>query len=192
MGDPKNVGLTAHWFKEELAKQRHLSGQVDRLAFVEKQEGPVGALTLKDLLSWQTNIPSAIVRPGRKGPALRIKLLHKQAPSRQGGDYGVTSERFRSNGNPERVILVSDVATTGITILNSVKLIERAGGKVDAAFVLYDREELSQSNDRSLTAEEKLKENGVRLVAMIKAKQIKTAMESVKSIGDAAKTKGVR
>jgi orotate phosphoribosyltransferase len=169
LGDLDNVQGVVEWFKEELARQRELTGRVDRLTFIEKDSGgPVGALTLKDLLSLETKVPSAVVRLGRKGPALKIKMVHPHVVSSSPGDFKTIEPKFRVNGDPERVVVVSDVATTGTTILDTAKRIEEAGGQVDAAFVLYDREEIPGTQD-GLTAEQKLKNHKIRLVAMLRA-----------------------
>ena len=39
---------------------------IHRLAFIEKDSGPVGALTLKDLLIVRTRIPGVIIRVQRR------------------------------------------------------------------------------------------------------------------------------
>lgn len=169
LGDLGNLRGVVNWFTEELDHQRSMSGRIDRLTFIEKDSGgPVGALTLKDLLSLETNVPSAVVRLGRKGPALKIKMVHLNVSSSIPGDFKTIEPKFRVNGEPERVIIVSDVATTGTTILDTAKRITEAGGQVEAAFVLYDREEMA-GGDCSVTAEEKLKANNIRLVSMIRA-----------------------
>jgi hypothetical protein len=172
LGQPKNIGTTLIWFKEELQRQIKLSGKIDRLAFIEKEEGPVGALTLKDLLSWETKVPAAIVRPGRKGPALRIKVVHESDALEPRKDYKQISQSLKTNGEGERVVLVSDVTTTGTTILDAVKLIEDAGGQVEAAFVLYDRGDKVPVEDRIVTAESRLRDLNIRLVAMFKSDQL--------------------
>jgi hypothetical protein len=172
LGDLSNVRGVVEWFKEELDRQRTLSGRIDRLTFIEKDSGgPVGALTLKDLLSLETKVPSAIVRLGRKGPALKIKMVHPHLASSSPGDFTTIEPKFRVNGEPEHVVIVSDVATTGTTILDTANRITEAGGQVEAAFVLYDREEGSGSNG-VITAEEKLRQNKIRLVSMIRASEM--------------------
>src|SRR5438132_2635900 len=119
LSEPANLGVVLQWFKEELQHERTISGPIDRLAFIEKQEGPVGAITLKDLLSWHTKTASAVVRPGRKGPALRIKFVHDGLTRlAKGGEGHVRGGRvFCRGGSTERIVLVSDVDTTGATNL---------------------------------------------------------------------------
>jgi orotate phosphoribosyltransferase len=146
--DPKQIEGVVRWFKEELERQRELGVTIDRLAFIEKREGPVGALTLKDLLSLETRVPTAILRPRRKGPAPRIKGL---SWNRQ------PLIRFDRDGRSERVAIVSDVGTTGTTILEAVDMVEAAGGRVEVALVLYDRTE---------GAAKALEGRGMSLIAM--------------------------
>jgi hypothetical protein len=187
LGRPQNIGVTVNWFRNEIQKQRRISGKIDRLVFIEKEEGPVGAVTLKDLFSWETKIPGAVVRPRRKGPALKIKLVHDKA-SALPNNYEAIGQSFRSENAAEHVVLVSDVATTGTTILKAADLIEHAGGRVDAAFVLYDREETGLANKKGI---EKLQERNIRLVAMLKASGMKKAIRHTKQIREVAEKKGV-
>jgi hypothetical protein len=192
LSEPKNIGVVLQWFKEELQQER-ASGQIDRLAFIEKQEGPVGAVTLKDLLSWHTKTASAVVRPRRKGPALRVKFVHDGLTGLAKDRDGLAESRkgFFRRGSAEKIVLVSDVATTGTTILEAVDLIEKAGGCVKAAFVLYDRQERSAGPDgRSITAEERLRLRGIRLASMVKSHELKDAAIHNRRVRQAAEAKG--
>ena len=161
LGDPKHLDRVVRWFKEELETQRELGITIDRLAFIEKREGPVGALTLKDLLSHETGVPVAILRPRRRGPAPRIKGLSRDSQP---------LSRFDEGGVQEHVAILSDTGTTGTTILEAVDMVEKAGGKVDVAFVLYDRAE---------GASEALKAHSVRLLAMAGPEQLKAAVPAL-------------
>lgn len=173
LSEPRNIKRVLDWFKAQMRAERGACGSIDRIAFVEKEDGPVGAVTLKDLLSLSTGTPSVVIRTGRKGPALQVKFAHAGLSRVEGGQIG---KPFIRNGRNERIVLVSDVATTGRTILDSVDIIARAGGEVKAAFVLYDRQEMSQLDDEAaISAEERLKRRGVRLVSMIRSEELKRA-----------------
>ncbi len=193
LGEPKNIKRVLQWFKEELRRERATHGSIDRIAFVEKEDGPVGALTLKDLLSWHTRTPSVVIRPGRKGPALRVKFPHAGL-IRTKDDQGrsIAGAPFSRDGRHERIVLVSDVATTGMTILECVNVIERNGGQVGAAFVLYDRQEQSASEDgAAISVDERLKRKGVRLVSMIRSEELKRAALRDKRLRRIVEAKGL-
>jgi hypothetical protein len=193
LSEPENIGVVLQWFKEEMQQERATSGEINRLAFIEKQEGPVGAVTLKDLLSWHTKTASAVVRPRRKGPALRVKFVHDGLTRLAQDQEGRTESRkpFSRGGSAEKIVLVSDVATTGTTILEAVDLIQTGGGCVKAAFVLYDRQERSAGPDgRSMTAEERLRLRGIRLASMVKSHELKDAAIHNRRVRQAAEAKG--
>ena len=63
-----------------------------------------------------------------------------------------------------RVLVVDDVATRGGSILDAITAIRDAGGNVDKALVLVDRQE---------GATQKLKANGVTLMSVFRAAQFK-------------------
>ena len=152
--EPQNIDRSLQWLKEELDNQREAGSSIDRLVFIEKREGPVGALTLKDLVSRETRIPTALLRPRRRGPAPRVKGLVD-------GKEPLT--RFDQTGKPERVAIISDVGTTGTTILEAVEMVQSAGGSAEIAFVLYDRGE---------GATQALKQRGVQLYSMARSSDV--------------------
>lgn len=172
LSKPQNIGAVVDWFQDVSEQERAQGVAIDRLAFIEKTEGPVGALTLRDLLSWRTGISSVILRPRRRGPAYKFKFL-RQGP--QGEEPPADSKAsFCSRGQPEQILLVSDVITTGTTIKNAISMIEKGGGSVVGVAVLYDREE----RDRAALGD-------IRLLAMTTAGRLEEARkkgESVKAV----------
>ena len=66
----------------------------------------------------------------------------------------------------ETVTVIEDVATTGGSIINSVKLLRAAGAVVKRAIVVVDREE---------GAAEGLKPENVELVALVKRSELMAA-----------------
>ena len=195
LSEPRNIKAVLRWFKDELHRERRGHGSIDRIAFVEKEVGPVGAITLKDLLSWYTGTPSVVIRPGRKGPALRIKFSHAGLACTK-DDQGRSAKGdslFVRNGHPECIVLVSDVATTGTTILESVDFVERAGGQIKAAFVLYDRQEKIPAEDGSMmSAQERLNRKGIRLVSMVKSDELRQAAVNDSRVRRVAEAKGLQ
>jgi orotate phosphoribosyltransferase len=150
LGDPSNIGRIGYWFARVLKEAQLHSGYFDRLAFIDKAEGPVGAISLASFLSWQTKIPAVIVRlrGDVSHPVLRIKGSPKP---------GVSGISVLSKG--EKVLLVTDVLTTGETALEAVRLFRRAGAQVSVVAALFDREE---------GAPAKLKEASIEVVSFAK------------------------
>jgi orotate phosphoribosyltransferase len=80
-----------------------------------------------------------------------------------------------------------------MTILECVDVIERNGGQVQAAFVLYDRQEKSVSEDGAvISVVERLKRKGIRLVSMIRSEELKRAALSDKRLRRIVEDKGLQ
>jgi orotate phosphoribosyltransferase len=150
LGEPANVAKISYWLRGIVDKMQHEYGRFSRLCFIDKAEGPVGAITLKDLLSWQTSIPAVTVRLRGDIPAPMLRIKGKPAPDARG---------INALQAGERILLVSDVATSGRTIIDAAKILQEAGGIVPVAVVLFDREE---------GAEPRLRAQGVRLVQYVR------------------------
>jgi orotate phosphoribosyltransferase len=149
LGVPENINRFSAWFTGAIE-----AGDVDYLAFIEKAEGPVGTLTSKDLLSAQTGIPAFVVRPRRRLLSNTIK-----------------GARIRSEGivKPgDRVVIVSDVVTTGGTLLEAIKLLEAKRAKVKQAIALYDRE------DEGFEQSE-FDKRGIRIKTMIRKSELEAS-----------------
>ena len=134
LADWPNIKNVANLYTEIL-KQLDATDAIDKIAFIEKDSGPVGALSLKGLLILKTKIPGITIR-------VRKKIFHsaiKGAQIEQG----------------DNVVIVSDVATTGGSIIQATKIIKKVGGNVSAAIVIFHRggEEI----------EEKFREEGIEL-----------------------------
>jgi orotate phosphoribosyltransferase len=114
--DPKVSAKLAEHYESMISELVAERGPVDRLVFIEKKVGPVGAVTLKDLLSQKTDIPVLIARPRRRLAASAIK-----------GEF--------SPG--DRVVLVTDVITTGTTVLEPIRRMERLGGLQTVGVVTF-------------------------------------------------------
>src|SRR5258708_32981879 len=138
--------MVTDWLVRVVEDTRREYGPLDRLCFVEKREGPVGTLTLKDLLSLQTGIPAITVRLRSDIPNSVLKI--KGTPAEGASGCNVLRPR-------ERVLLVSDVATSGDTVLDAIKIVRDAGGMVSVAAVLFDREEGAAMRLRSAGVEVK-------------------------------------
>ena len=187
--DPDNVGMVLRWFKEKLGEHCRSVGGIDRLIFLENEDGPVGTLTLKDLLTWETKIPSAIIRSSRKGPTLRIKVLKDELRKKPQAGYRAQDKPFVTDNQPEHVVVINSVVTTGTTVINAVDVVEKSGGKVDGIFVLYSRSERyeTKGGEKLSGAERVERELNIPVVAMIRAEDLLKGWETVEELTEAAK-----
>ncbi len=99
---------------------------VERLAFIDSPMGPVGMLQYKNTLAELLSIETCIVRP-------RKRLLHATVK----GEAVHAGEIFA---------VVSDLATTGASIYSAAKPLIDLGGKVPAAFIIFDRQQGAREN----------------------------------------------
>lgn len=93
----------------------------DLLAFVQGARGPVGALSARVPLSDSTGLSSIVLRPGKRLLTQAIKP-------------------FRSL-HDTKVLVVTDVATTGGSLTDAVRLLWKAGARQVGALALFDRQD---------------------------------------------------
>jgi orotate phosphoribosyltransferase len=113
------IEKVSKWYIDNIEEIKKKEG-IDCLAFIERDDGPVGALTKKDLISVRTNIPSFVVRPRRRILASAIK-----------GVEGTLKGK--------RVAIISDVATTGQSITRVVEILQKWGAKVVGVITILNR-----------------------------------------------------
>lgn len=118
---PESIRVIASEYVEKIKEIRAKKPEINRLAFIEKDSGTVGALPLMSEIVSQTEIDGAIIRL-RKEMSL---VNHKGAKLADGNS----------------VVIVSDVLTSGESIEKASQIIRRHGAKVPYALVLYDREQ---------------------------------------------------
>lgn len=97
------------------------AGGYDLLAFVESSRGPVGALSARVPLSEGAGLPSIVVRPHKRLLTQAIKPF--------------------ASLRDKRVLVVTDVATTGGGLSDAVRVLWRAGARQVGALALVDRED---------------------------------------------------
>lgn len=100
---------------EREAKKQHVSA----LVFLERDTGPVGAISTRALLAQRCNLPAIIVRPDKRLHGSRIK---------------------GSLNRGDSVILIVDVVTSGQTVEEGAQTIWQRGAKVVKAFAFMDNE----------------------------------------------------
>lgn len=109
------------WYIDNIREINDKVG-VDSLAFIEREDGPVGAVTKKDKISSDLRIPSFIVRPRRR---IRASILKGTSASSIHG---------------KKVVIVSDVTTTGRSIEKVVNVLEGLGARIVAAVTVVNRD----------------------------------------------------
>lgn len=137
--------LTIKRLKKEL--------KVDRLAFIEKESGPIGAILLQALIIQKIGIPGFVIRVRRRVLLAAFK-----------GDYSI--------GKEDKVLLISDVVTSGGTVIQSIKKIEELRMRVVGVVALVNR--------GGYEPEEKLKEMGIILKYAVGKDMMKEAIEKFK------------
>ncbi len=93
----------------------------DLLAFVESPRGPVGALSARVPLSERAGLPSIVVRPYKRLLTQAVKPF--------------------ASLRDKRVLVVTDVATTGGGLSDAVRVLWRTGARQVGALALVDRED---------------------------------------------------
>lgn len=159
LGEPSNVRKVGSWLARAIQKAQHEGGRIHRLGFIEKTEGPVGAITLKDLSTWLTNIAAVTVRLADEIPSPFLKIKGKQAEDAEGINV------LRKG---ERVVVVNDVATSGRTVMDAVKILREAGARVDLVLTLFDQEE---------GAAAKLEQENIKLISYLTYSELRSKTE---------------
>lgn len=91
------------------------------LGFIDGRRGPVGTVSLRTDLAREVGLDSVVLRPYKRLLSQAIK------PFRIGADT--------------RVLLITDVATTGRNIVEAAELLRRVGSRGCAALAIANREE---------------------------------------------------
>lgn len=119
---PEMAEQLAQYCADKIVEVQQEKGvKIERLAFIERDTGPVGMITYKDFVGAKTRIETCCVRPRKR----LLPSVLKGRPLRPG----------------ENIALITDVATSGDTILAAADKIWQLGGVVSCAIVVYDRSE---------------------------------------------------
>lgn len=123
--DPNACRTIGGWFEYTIKLIEENEGRPDFLLFIQKEGiGTVGALLFAAYLSAKTNIPNILYRENRRIPKDKIKISDK---------YHTSKDKRLLN---KKVLIISDVSTTGQEIRNAIKYVEREGG-INHSILLY-------------------------------------------------------
>jgi orotate phosphoribosyltransferase len=117
----ESLRVISNRYARKIKKIREREPGIDRLAFVEKDFGTIGALLFTSSIISRTGIDAIIVR------------LRKEISLGSVKGASITSQNA--------VIIVSDVLTSGEGIEKASQTIKEYGAKVPYAVVLFDREQ---------------------------------------------------
>ena len=116
----RRVEFVVKAFAREIEKLRQ-NNLVTRIAFLENATGgPVGMISFASSLIAETGLEAVFVRPRRSVLVSAVK-----------------GRPFIPN---ERVVLLSDVATSGRSLLSAISILREAGADVSSVVVALDRE----------------------------------------------------
>ncbi len=118
VGDPDTVKSLQVWY-EDAVQEVCVREDVDGLAFIEKDSGPIGALLLAGMLVSRTRTPAVFVRTRRR---LLVGSVKSEAPVRG-----------------KNLVLISDVATTGRSVGMAIDELECSGARVHTAIFFVNR-----------------------------------------------------
>lgn len=105
----------------------HWGRKPDFLGFIEKDGiGTVGALKLSGYISSGTDIPNILIRHTRELPYARIKISE---------DKSANEKRLEG----KKVLVISDVSTTGTELMDAIKDIQDNGGEVTDVILYFSR-----------------------------------------------------
>jgi orotate phosphoribosyltransferase len=136
--DPEDCARLAKEYVKTIRGMQERGIKIDRLGFIDKAYGPVGAIALMSSIVPAIGIDANIIRLRRRTSLGQIK----GPPLNQG----------------DSVLIISDILTTADGILQASELVRRKA-KVEFALVLLDREE---------GGSEKLEYHGIKVEAIRK------------------------
>lgn len=147
--DPSVCREIAEWLSRKVQQiTDHRERKPDFLGFIEKDGiGTAGAIKLSCFVSSLTGIPNILIRHNRELPYAKIKM----------------SKRFWVEGKHrlkgKHVLIISDVSTTAIELMDTIKEVRINGGDVTDAILYFSK--------CSIETVKELQSMGVELHALI-------------------------
>lgn len=122
LSEPKNLAYATSWLTKTILKiqsKAHAQGfELNGLAFIEKDSGPTGLITLQHLIAERTGMKSCAIRL-RRWPFLPQAAIKGEPPAKG-----------------SKWILISDVATTGGHIQKAAKIFKDSCWKASTPFAI--------------------------------------------------------
>jgi orotate phosphoribosyltransferase len=120
---PDDLEKLSDWYVQSVDSFAS-EAEVNMLAFIEKDSGPVGTITLMGHIVTGTGIP-----------AVAIRLRKREGFAKIAGNPKIVN-KLREG---QKVLLVTDAITSGRTANDAIAAISKAGGEVVGVCALLDR-----------------------------------------------------
>jgi len=140
----KTIDFYVQFIKEKIGR-----GNFQRVAGI-----PVAGIPFASLIAYSLNKPLLYVRKGERLHGRQRRIEGILAPG-------------------DRILLVDDLVTTGLSLRKAAKAITAEGGIVDDAIVLIDRQE---------GGKQKLQKDGMRLHAVLDITEIASNLQEIGTI----------
>lgn len=140
---PEPIRVIVSKYVEKIKKIKAKQPEIDRLAFIEKDFGTVGAIPFMSEIVSQTGIDATVIR------------LRKE--------MSLVNQKGAKLTNKNSVVIVSDVLTSGESVEKTAQIIKRPGAKVLYVVVLYDREQ---------GGKERLEQSGITVETLLSRTQL--------------------
>lgn len=121
---PDEVASITNWYVE-VVKDFKSSDDIDGLIFIEKDSGPVGAISLMGGIIAQTGLPAVIAR-------LRKRASHAKISG--------SPEVLDRLSKGSKVLIITDAITTTRTVKDAMETVNNFGAKVVGICTLLDRQ----------------------------------------------------
>lgn len=146
---PDDVRKLSEWYVQAINRLASKT-EAGALAFVEKDSGPVGAITLMGHIVTMTGMPAVTVRLRKRKPVTKLA-----------GKPDIVKEL--STG--KKALVVTDAITSGRTVADTIEAIREFGGQVVGICALLDRRDESAEYFGNIpvvcgTSEKELAEEG--------------------------------
>jgi len=127
--DPESQKALLEETKAKIKLLQEKGMSFDKIAFLDKESGPVGTILLASTLSQHFQKKIIILRPWRK-----LKLDHIKV---KGWIENVNEDPIKPN---DTILLIDDVITTGATQKDAIDIVERHRAKVTGIICIFVRD----------------------------------------------------
>ncbi|MBE0682351.1 MAG: hypothetical protein IH589_10590 [Anaerolineales bacterium] len=121
---PEEVASITNWYVE-VVNDFKSSDDIDGLIFIEKDSGPIGAISLMGGIISQTGLPAVIAR-------LRKRASHAKISG--------SPEVLEKLSKGSKVLIITDAITTTRTVKDTMETVNNFGARVVGICTLLDRQ----------------------------------------------------
>lgn len=165
---PKTSGDIVKMYVDLLEEAKREGLDFNKLAFIERTIGP---MTIASQLSSEENLEIVVIRT-------KVPCSCKLCETKLRAKGSIEPPLFKA----DKVVIVTDVVTSGGTVLDAINIIKKAGAKVVAAIAILDR----QTKVKDKTGKERIEKQGAKLFAYYTRDELLTlgfAMPSKEDLG---------